>query len=152
MIEIHLNAPGGEALPRDVLDRALRRLLEREGVREGELSVTFLGDEEMQRMNRRYLGHDWVPDVLSFPLQEAGPAGHDASGAPGSFMADVYVGIAQAERQARELGLPLDEELVRLALHGTLHVLGYDHPEDPDGREASELYRLQESLLREVLP
>jgi probable rRNA maturation factor len=152
MVEIYLNAPSGRELPRELLRRALQRLLEREAVREGELSVTFLEDEEIRELNRRYLGHDWVPDVLAFPLHEADPAGHDASGARGSFMGDVYVGLDQSGRQADELGISREEELVRLALHGTLHVLGYDHPEEADGSAASALYRIQEEILGEVLP
>jgi probable rRNA maturation factor len=60
------------------------------------------------------------------------------------------VGFEQATRQAGELGVPIDEELVRLAIHGTLHVLGHDHPED-DERERSSMFVLQERLVRDVL-
>ncbi len=59
------------------------------------------------------------------------------------------MGVDQARRQAAELGVPLDEELVRLAVHGTLHVLGHDHPEGP-GREESPMFALQEALVRAI--
>jgi len=136
-VEIVLSAPGEEPLPEGPLRRALETVLAGEGVESGELSVTFLADEAIRALNVRYLEHDWVPDVLSFEL------------AP-PMLGDVYVGYEQARRQATEHGVPLDEELVRLAVHGTLHLLGHDHPDDPAGREASELYRVQEAVVREV--
>lgn len=136
-VEIALAAPGGEALPEAHLRRALGLLLEREGVVSGELAVTFLADDPIRELNRRYLDHDWVPDVLAFELH-----------AP--LLGDVYVGIEQARRQAAEHGVPVEEELVRLAVHGTLHLLGYDHPEEAEGRLASEQARIQEALVQEV--
>ena len=63
---------------------------------------------------------------------------------------DVYVGIEQAGRQAAEHGVPLDEELVRLAVHGTPHVVGHDHPEGPERLE-SPMFVLQERLVRDVM-
>jgi len=136
-VEIALAAPGGEPLPEAELLRALGFLLHREGVTSGELSVTFLADDPIRALNRRYLDHDWVPDVLSFAME-----------AP--LLGDVYVGIQQAQRQAGEHGVPVNEELVRLAVHGTLHLLGYDHPDEAEGRLASDQYRVQEALVREV--
>jgi probable rRNA maturation factor len=61
----------------------------------------------------------------------------------------VYVGAEQAARQAAEAGVGVGEELVRLAVHGTLHVLGHEHPEG-DGREESPMFALQEALVREI--
>jgi probable rRNA maturation factor len=136
-VEIVLSAPGEEPLPEASLRGALEAVLAGEGVDSGELSVTFLADEPIRALNVRYLAHDWVPDVLSFEL------------AP-PMLGDVCVGYEQARRQAIEHGVPLDEELVRLAVHGTLHLLGHDHPDDPAGREASEFYRVQEAVVREA--
>jgi probable rRNA maturation factor len=140
-VALHLNAPGGHALPRALLLRALALLLEEEGVGEGELSVTFLPDGPMREMNRDWLGHDRVTDVLAFSLHEPGEP----------LVGDVYVGVEQGERQALEHGVERDEELIRLALHGTLHILGYDHPDSPEERAAAEQYRRQEQVLRRVL-
>jgi probable rRNA maturation factor len=107
--------------------------------------VALLADEPILELNRTWLGHDWVPDVLSFAL-------HDAGEPP---VADIYVGVEQAARQARDHGVSLEEELVRLCIHGTLHVLGYDHSEaearsggDP---ETSHLFAAQEALVRKVM-
>jgi probable rRNA maturation factor len=118
------------------LVRAVQATLRDRAVTDAEISLTLLGDAEIQALNQRYLGHDGPTDVLSFPLYEPGepPVG------------DIYIGYAQALRQAEALGVPESEELARLAVHGTLHVLGYDHPEGED-RESSEMWRLQEEIL-----
>lgn len=136
MIAIHVNAPEGIGVPRDLVRRALRETLRREGHQRAEFSVTFVGDAEMARLHERYLGGGDVTDVLSFALHEGG---EDPLG-------DVYIGHAQARRQAADAGAGPDEELVRLAVHGALHVLGYDHPEGPE-RTASEMFRVQEEVV-----
>jgi probable rRNA maturation factor len=141
VLRLHLNVPSGRKLPLERVDLAVRMIHRRAG-REGagdELSITFLEDDPIRALNRRYLDHDWVPDVLAFTFPEPPPLG------------DVYVGLDQAVRQARDEGVPLEEELVRLAVHGTLHVLGSEHPEAPEDREASEHYRIQEAVVREVM-
>ena len=63
---------------------------------------------------------------------------------------DVYLGAEQAARQAVEYGVSLAEELVRLTVHGTLHVFGYDHPDGPE-RVRSPMFVRQEALVRAVL-
>ena len=65
-------------------------------------------------------------------------------------MGDIYIGYQQAQVQASERTIPLEIELVRLAIHGTLHVLGYDHPES-DERLTSDMFLLQESLLQDFI-
>jgi probable rRNA maturation factor len=138
---VTLNVPEGWSVPEPLLERAVRVVLEKEGITRGEFSVTFLPDSEARALNLRWLKHDWVPDVLSFALHEAGEAP----------LGDVYVGIEQAQRQARTHGIALDEELVRLAVHGTLHVLGHEHEPEEAVRAEGELYRLQEAVVGEVL-
>ena len=104
-----------------------------------EVSLTLLDDEAIAALNRRYLGREGPTDVLAFSLGE-----------PTAPLGDVYVGFQQAGRQAAEHGVPLEEELARLAIHGTLHVLGHDHPEGPE-RTRSAMFRLQERLLGELI-
>lgn len=126
------------ALP--LVRTAALAVLEAESVEDAILSVALLDDEAIADLNRRYLHHDGPTDVLSFPLHEPG---EDPDG-------DVYIGYEQAIRQARDLGIPPSEELVRLAIHGTLHLLGYTHP-DGEEREGSNLWRRQETLVEAVL-
>lgn len=127
------------ARTRERLVRAVRTTLADEGTRHGEVSLTLVGDDRIRTLNRDYLGHDRVTDVISFALH--GP------GEP--LLADIYIGYPQALRQAARLGLPAHEELVRLAIHGALHALGYDHP--AKDRFGSAFFRRQETLVERVL-
>lgn len=123
------------------LEAAVRAVTDRLGAGEGEISVTLLDDEAIRALNRDHLDHDWPTDVLSFALfQEGEPV-----------VGDIYLGYDQALRQAHEERVSSGEELLRLAVHGTLHVLGYDHPDDPAERASSQMYRLQEEILRGLL-
>jgi probable rRNA maturation factor len=115
---------------------AARVALVHVGRARAELSITLLADGEIAALNARYLGHDRPTDVLAFSLYERG---EDPVG-------DVYIGYEQALRQAASLGIPLREELARLAVHGTLHVLGYDHPEG-EQRMQSAMWRMQEAIV-----
>jgi len=138
---VYVSLPEGRELPGELLEAAAFAVLDAEDVSDGQISVTILGDEPIRELNIRWRGHDWIPDVLSFALHASGE----------SPVGDIYVGLDQASRQAREHDVPVEEELVRLVIHGALHVLGYDHPEGED-RDGSELYRRQEELVRSVLP
>lgn len=138
---MHLNRLGDWRLPEALLEAAVVEAARRGGVEEGEVSLTFLDDQGIRALNLEYLGRDRPTDVIAFAL-------HDV-GAP--VLGDVYVGYEQAGRQARELDIELEEELLRLAVHGTLHVLGHDHPEGEDRME-SEMFRIQEEILRAVRP
>ena len=122
-----------------LLEAAVRRTWETEGRGAAEVSITLLGDEAIAELNRRYLDRDGPTDVIAFTLGDAdAPVG------------DVYVGAAQAARQASEYGVSLAEELVRLTVHGTLHVLGHDHPDGPE-RVTSPMFVRQEVLVRSVM-
>jgi probable rRNA maturation factor len=105
--------------------------------RDADVSITFLGAITMRRLNDEFLGHDQPTDVISFGL--AGPDGRLAG--------DVYLCRAVAARNARRHGVPLRQELVRLVIHGTLHVLGYDHP-DGDRRTRSPMWQRQERYVK----
>ena len=133
-------ALGGEPVPRTLLRSGVGAALRRHAVRAGELSITLLDDEEIAGLNHRYLGHDGPTDVISFPLFEP----------PEPVLGDVYIGAARARSEASARAIPLAHELLRLAVHGTLHVLGHDHPEG-SGRTRSRMWRLQEDILTEVL-
>lgn len=100
------------------------------------ISVTFVGPSRMRALNRAWKRHDRPTDVLSFALP----------GPDGVLAGDIYVCAAVAAEEARAAAVPLREELIRLVIHGTLHVLGYDHPEGP-GRTRSVLWRRQEHYL-----
>lgn len=138
-IEVQIEVEEGLQLPLGAaaLEDAVRRVLHAESVPAAEVSLALVGDAQIAQLNADYLGHEGPTDVISFPLHLEGdpPLG------------DIYIGVDQARRQAAELGVPLAEELLRLAVHGTLHVLGYDHP-DGEERLESPMFSRQEALLR----
>lgn len=110
------------------------------GVAHAEISITWMRDDEIAELNVEYLEHEGATDVISFHLFEADeePVG------------DIYIGYDQALRQAVSYTTPLADELVRLAVHGTLHILGFDHPYGQD-RTESDMWHLQEAIVAEVL-
>lgn len=94
----------------------------------------------MRSLNRRWKGVDRATDVLAFPLR--GPLGTVAG--------DIYICRQVALREATRLGVAPREELLRMVVHGVLHVLGYDHPAGAD-RLDSTMWRRQERYLRRIL-
>ena len=121
--------------PRALPDRTVREVVE--AVLAGErrrarVSVTFVGRDGMRRLNRDYKDRDAPTDVLAFPLE-----------GPGGLVGDIYVCPWVARREAAARRVPIRQELIRLVIHGTLHVLGHDHPEN-GRRERSPMWRRQE--------
>ncbi len=99
----------------------------------------------MRRLNRRMTGRRGLTDVIAFALPQP----------DGTVLGDVYVCPEAARRWVGRGRGPgdegrLEEELVRLVVHGTLHVLGYDHPEGP-GRTRSTMWRRQERYVRRLV-
>jgi probable rRNA maturation factor len=112
------------------------------------VELTFLGPGAMRRLNRRATGRRSLTDVIAFALPQP----------DGTVLGDVYLCAAAAGRWVSNGGrgkgdggrlVTLEEELLRLAVHGTLHVLGYDHPDGP-GRTRSKMWRKQEGYVRRL--
>ncbi len=139
-MEVQVSLGAAEGVSEDLLRSAVDLVLRDAGVTDGEISLALLDDQAIRELNRTYLGRDRPTDVIAFTLYEEGE----------SLLGDIYVGHEQAVRQAGEMAVPMIEELVRLAIHGTLHVLGHGHPET-EARFESEMFQLQERFLRELL-
>ena len=103
-------------------------------------TVAFVSDRMMRELNRRWRGKTGTTDVLSFPAQQ-----DEFEKSGGQTLGDVVISVEQAERQAKENKLTLDEEIAQLILHGLLHLSGYDHSTD-DG----EMNRLELRLRRKL--
>jgi probable rRNA maturation factor len=138
-LDVQINSGDFESTPDALLEHAVRLTCADSGCLRGEISVTLLPDADIRALNEEYLSHDRPTDVLAFSLGE-----------PRRVVGDVYIGVEEAVRQATDLGVALDEELTRLAIHGVLHVLGHDHPAGLE-RASSPMFVLQERLLREAL-
>ena len=109
----------------------------------GDVSVAIVSDRRMRALNRQFRGKDVATDVLSFPVNH--PLGLS------SFLGDVVIASGVATRQAKEAGHSVQTEVRVLALHGLLHLLGYDHDTD-EGKMARVEARLRKKAgLREGL-
>jgi probable rRNA maturation factor len=109
------------------------------------VELTLLDGAAMRRLNRRATGRRRLTDVIAFALPQP----------DGTILGDVYICPEAARRWLngvadRATTPHVSDELVRLAVHGTLHVLGYDHPDGP-GRTRSAMWRRQERYVRRLL-
>jgi probable rRNA maturation factor len=116
----------GEGRELSALTRqTVRRVLELANApEEAEVSVLFVGDEEMRELNAKYRGIDRATDVLAFAMTE-GKAFPPPEGA--RLLGDVVVSVETAGRQARAASHSLRREIAVLLVHGVLHLLGHDH-------------------------
>jgi probable rRNA maturation factor len=112
-------------------------VLDAESLDEATLSIAFLDADEMRTLNRRSLGQDRVTDVIAFRLEH-----------PSGIAGDVYVCPSEAARNADAEAVPVRQELVRLVVHGVLHVLGHEHPDEATARTTSRMWTLQEEYVR----
>ncbi|HJE19423.1 MAG TPA: rRNA maturation RNase YbeY [Aliicoccus persicus] len=111
---------------------------------EAELSVSYVTNEEIQKINRDYRNKDEVTDVISFAMED-GDDEIDVEGAE-RVLGDIIIADDVARNQAAEYGHTNKREYLFLALHGFLHLMGYDHIEKD---EEVEMNRLQDDILNE---
>jgi probable rRNA maturation factor len=116
-----------------------------------EFSVAFISDRRMKELNAFFRGKESTTDVLSFPHEadqfesksHAFTREDDQSltpeGVPVTFLGDIVISVEQAQRQAAENGLTLENEIQQLILHGLLHLCGYDHETDDGEMDKREL-------------
>ncbi len=148
-IVIQNDVEGADDVDAEDLRRALAATLQAEGQPEGELTLVIAEDEAVADLNRTYLGIDAATDVLSFPAQapETEAAGFVSAPEMASYLGDIIIALPYTRRQAEELGRSLRAELRLLAVHGALHLLGYDHAERA---EATAMWAQQEAILGEL--
>lgn len=138
---------------RDVLVQALRL----QGYRHPpDVGVALVDDGYIRVLNREYRGGDYATDVLAFPIDEPGFTGEGRGGAPsarsgaagGLVLGDIVISVERARDQARQFKHPLRREVALLAIHGLLHLLGYD---DETEAAASVMWARQKELLETIL-
>lgn len=109
------------------------------GLDEGSLSIAVVDDEQIHKLNREFLDHDYPTDVLSF----------DLSGGVGPFEGEVIVSSDTAASNSVEYGGPVAQELLLYVVHGTLHLVGYNDKSDD---EAAEMRRAEQHWLSRFFP
>jgi probable rRNA maturation factor len=139
-IEVHAGTSAWTSLEKD-LEKAARAVLELETASPGSLSIALKGEKALQDANRKYAGVDQPTDVLSFGDGDSLP------GEEGVYYGDIMIAVPMAERQARKAGHSTLDELRLLTIHGTLHLLGYDHAQ-PDEKE--HMWSRQAKALRRI--
>jgi probable rRNA maturation factor len=118
--------------------RITRNVLRKEGITRAKISVVVTDDERSTALNRRYLHHTHVTDVISFVL-ETDPV----------LEAEIHINVQQARRQAAEYEETPADECRRLLVHGLLHCVGYD---DRRTKERKEMFEIQECYLDRLKP
>lgn len=100
----------------DRLEDAVRRVLADADIQQGEISIAVTDDATIHQLNRRYLQHDYATDVLSFLLESAPPR----------LEGEIVISVDTAARMAPDFGWSTDDELLLYAIHGALHLVGFD--------------------------
>ena len=105
---------------------------------DGDLTIVLTDDAQLHKLNQEYLGIDAPTDVLSFPASETDPE------TARRYLGDILISVPRAEEQARAAGHVLEAEVQLLVVHGTLHLLGYDHAEVD---EKARMWKAQAEIL-----
>ncbi|MBA4535869.1 rRNA maturation RNase YbeY [Bacillus aquiflavi] len=130
------------------IESLLNFAADKEGIQqEAEMSVTFVTNERIKEMNKEYRGKDYPTDVISFAMEEMGEGEIQVSGADmPRVLGDIIISVQKAKEQADEYGHSFMRELGFLAVHGFLHLLGYDH--ETEGEE-KQMFSRQKDILNE---
>ena len=107
-----------------------------------EISLVFTGDDDIRTVNEAWRGQDKPTNVLSFPAFPLAPGGQ-----PGPMLGDIIMAEETLRREALDLGIPFDDHLTHLLVHGFLHLFGYDHMTD---EEAAVMEGLETRILAEM--
>ncbi len=140
-VDVAVDAGVRSAISRARIATIARSVLRSERASNAMLSIALVTRARIAALNARHLGHRGATDVISF--------GFAPGGTNGAVVGDIYIAPTVARDNAVRLGLGIREELARLVVHGTLHVLGHEHP-DAD-RAASPMWQRQERLLKVAL-
>ncbi len=109
-----------------IVEKSIEAALEEiEFIDDYEVSVSFVGDEEIHELNRDYRGVDRTTDVLSFPMDDEFT----------NMLGDIVININKVIEQAKEYGHSEKREISYLTVHSTLHLMGFDHEEEEDKKE-----------------
>jgi probable rRNA maturation factor len=124
------------------IKKAINKTLKFGNVPDVDITVQLTTDEMMRQFNKKYRGIDKTTDVLSFNQEFIDPETHRL------YLGDIVISIEQAQVQAPENHHTVKEECALLAIHGTLHLLGFDHS---TAQEKEEMWNIQEKILKDII-
>ncbi len=141
LIDIMLNSDlwNGEPEAEDIVRRAIAEAQRATSSPAAEIAILLTDDSEIRELNRRWRQQDKPTNVLSFPAPE--------SGAEREHLGDIVIAFETVAREAREQDKPMAHHLAHLAVHGYLHLLGYDHGDDG---EAEDMERTEVTILQRL--
>lgn len=127
------------------VQKILEHAAKEEGLGDSEVSVTFVTNEMIRDINREYRGKDQPTDVISFAMEELGEGETAIIGSSEPRMlGDIIISLDRTKEQAADYGHSFERELGFLAVHGFLHLLGYDHMTEEDEKK---MFSRQEEIL-----
>ncbi len=100
----------------------IEKVLENSGLKSGDINYIFCSDAYLLEINKQFLDHDYFTDIITFPVDDD---------RKGRISSDMYLSIERIEDNAKNLGLSFDNELLRVMIHGILHLLGYEDKSIP---------------------
>jgi probable rRNA maturation factor len=145
MIEILIDEPFQSPALAKLLEKAIAATLAAENA-QGDVTLVVGDDEAITELNQRFLGNPGPTDVLSFPAQPTADAFVPAPVAE-PYLGDIVIAYPYAAAQAARYGRAVAAELALLAVHGTLHLLGYDHAEP---EEKATMWARQDAILESM--
>lgn len=126
------NASGARYRGRAGMIASVDACLKSHKVKHAKIDIILLSDRRIRTLNKQYLQHDYATDVITFPLDEQ------------PLYGEIYVSLETARRQANEYGVTVVNELCRLAVHGALHMLGYD---DATLEDRAAMHKLESKFI-----
>ncbi|HEY2784504.1 MAG TPA: rRNA maturation RNase YbeY [Fimbriiglobus sp.] len=127
MIRVSVANPYEQPLDFPALKAAGKAVLDGEGIREGKVTLAFVNNPHIHRLNKQFLDHDEPTDVLTFPSSEPGAK---------KLEGEVVIGYEVAAEYAADRGIPVEQEMLLYVIHGCLHLCGYD---DKNAKAAKDM-------------
>lgn len=140
-MSVKLYARAGTPVRLAPLRRCLEALLRRQGLVQADLELSLVGEVRIRRMNREFRHKDSVTDVLSFPMDAKKPKGGRSW-----CLGEIVIATPVAKGQAARAGRSLTQQVLRLAIHGLVHLQGHDHETGP--RAAKRFHHLESRYLQ----
>ena len=131
----------------ELVEKVLQFAADKQSIKDGsEVSVTFVTNDAIQEINRTYRNKDVATDVISFAMEELGEGEMEIIDADiPTLLGDIIISVERAQEQADSYAHTFEREVCFLAVHGFLHLLGFDHGTE---EEEKEMFGLQETILQ----